>query len=717
MIKRLVKKKDSKQGAILVIVVLILALAMIFITAAMMLTQATRGRLYENTLKSQARLTVTSASEVFLEALITQEITDQQIDKMLEGNEGAKKTDADKIKMVVDGVPGMSTDPENCTYLDLYYPDKADHSIVWADFSTIIGEERENVRVVLHVKDSKSHLSGRFKNQIEVAASVSTSQLRFTEGVGMVNPALGEVDNNTILLRSGSYEQTSDSVFFSDMVYAGGTAVIGGGNYFKGNMVFLDNAYLQGVSDVKELSGNCYFIGKTNHDYALVFGQAGTWDAITSKNFVFSGRTAQKSNDTDNCYKIRDCLNKRTCYFIGDTNDTISCSGGSGAYTVTNSKNPDSTITDKLKLYESKQYDYTNNNNPYPSNAIEDVFAQINTTGNTRVLNSGYKTIQDEYWCVEVSKNEYEYHVIYEGTTLDKDYEVYADPITATYPKTHMNYNEATKTYSFKSGTQLSLNQLAAKANADGVVDLAPGYYQFTSGSTCHQNDAHSKPIVIAINGKKASEYRFYFAAGQHDLNNCVFAMYNVQPNQTPIIFVLEPNAKVQCTTISNFRKGTDDVALCASGFLCMDRGFTNADDLTKYIRDKNVGYENITWSTDHTGKNGAQIQYSKYYDGEAKPSFYILASDSSEFGVGDSVILEAYIGLYGNSGFTQAKDIASTIAIYGRIEADYFKDKADNPTGNFQMPYCPAPGSLDEDPEMSAAKTKFEIAQIIYYY
>ena len=232
MIKRLVKKKDSKQGAILVIVVLILALAMIFITAAMMLTQATRGRLYENTLKSQARLTVTSASEVFLEALITQEITDQQIDKMLEGNEGAKKTDADKIKMVVDGVPGMSTDPENCTYLDLYYPDKADHSIVWADFSTIIGEERENVRVVLHVKDNKSNASGRFKNQIEVAASVSTSQLRFTEGVGMVNPALGEVDNNTILLRSGSYEQTSDSVFFSDMVYAGGTAVIGGGIYF-----------------------------------------------------------------------------------------------------------------------------------------------------------------------------------------------------------------------------------------------------------------------------------------------------------------------------------------------------------------------------------------------------------------------------------------------------------------------------------------------------
>ena len=101
MIKRLVKKKDSKQGAILVIVVLILALAMIFITAAMMLTQATRTRLYDNTMQSQARLTVTSASEVFLEALITQEITDDQIDKMLADSPSRHDDDSDKILMVV----------------------------------------------------------------------------------------------------------------------------------------------------------------------------------------------------------------------------------------------------------------------------------------------------------------------------------------------------------------------------------------------------------------------------------------------------------------------------------------------------------------------------------------------------------------------------------------------------------------------------------------
>ncbi|MBQ1292630.1 MAG: hypothetical protein IIY21_01210, partial [Clostridiales bacterium] len=83
MIKRLGKAKKKKQGAILVIVVLILALAMIFISMAMLLTKATRNRLYENAMSSQARLTVTSAAEVFLEALQTQEITDKQMDGFL----------------------------------------------------------------------------------------------------------------------------------------------------------------------------------------------------------------------------------------------------------------------------------------------------------------------------------------------------------------------------------------------------------------------------------------------------------------------------------------------------------------------------------------------------------------------------------------------------------------------------------------------------------
>ena len=52
MIRRKGKLKKSKQGSLLIIVVLILALAIIFISSAMMLTQATKDRLYDDAMMS-----------------------------------------------------------------------------------------------------------------------------------------------------------------------------------------------------------------------------------------------------------------------------------------------------------------------------------------------------------------------------------------------------------------------------------------------------------------------------------------------------------------------------------------------------------------------------------------------------------------------------------------------------------------------------------------
>ena len=178
-------------------------------------------------------------------------------------------------------------------------------------------------------------------------------------------------------------------------------------------------------------------------------------------------------------------------------------------------------------------------------------------------------------------------------------------------------------------------------------------------------------------------------------------------------MFILEPGAHLELTTGSNFRKSD---RLCSSGFICINRGYSSAKDLAKYIRTSTANSEDKVWSTSHTGKDGAQIKYSKYYDGIVKPSFYIFGTSGTSITVGDSVILEACIGLYGNSYFKQRNDIDSKIAIYGRIEANAFPN-GDNPTGHFQMPYCPAPGETNEEPDERAAKTKFDIAQIIYYY
>ena len=78
---RCIKKNGNKQGIILVMVLMILAMAMIFISAALLLTNSTRNRLYRNAEQSQARLTVTSAAEMIYQAISTQEIYDARFSR------------------------------------------------------------------------------------------------------------------------------------------------------------------------------------------------------------------------------------------------------------------------------------------------------------------------------------------------------------------------------------------------------------------------------------------------------------------------------------------------------------------------------------------------------------------------------------------------------------------------------------------------------------
>ncbi|MCR5058378.1 MAG: hypothetical protein K6A81_07165, partial [Clostridiales bacterium] len=88
MINKSKKRSADKRGVILVTVLFILATAMIFISSALLLTSATRGRVYQNAEKSQARLTLTSAVETFVQALQMQEITDAALETY--ASEGAK---------------------------------------------------------------------------------------------------------------------------------------------------------------------------------------------------------------------------------------------------------------------------------------------------------------------------------------------------------------------------------------------------------------------------------------------------------------------------------------------------------------------------------------------------------------------------------------------------------------------------------------------------
>ena len=694
MIKRVSKAKKSKQGAILVIVVLILALAMIFIASAMMLTQATRNRTYDDAISSQARLTVTAASEVFLEALEKQEITDVQIDNMLSQKQARSTDNSTKIKMVINDVPGMSEEADNCTYLDMYYPDTSDHKIVNCDFTTTIGDSVESVRIVLKANDSQPDYGGRFMNQIDIEGDVGTSNLRFTDGVGMVNPALGDVTDNTILLRNSVHEQTSSAVFFSDLVFVNGDVKVGGGNVYNGNMIFLEDATMGSRSSAGTFGGDFYFVGNNGSaGFKVSDGMVGVFDNLkdSSCKYVFSGRTVQ--NDTvDQNHKVQDALNNKTCYFVGVTGGVSATYWMGNTYTVDNAGSTlPSDMNTRLQLY--KNYNYTSASGAFPTDVESQVFAQYKDNSGTNDYPANYVCTRTEYTV--------DGHVYHKGETIPEASTCIANPIAKTY-------DGCGKTDDYKTDHTYSESALFDKAKANPSFE--PGFYYITAGTT---TSTAGIPAVVAINGASASGYRFYFASGDHYINDLVFAVYNVAAaNPPPVFFILEPGAKLHFSG-ANYRQTN---YLCTAGFISISRNKTSASGIASYIQGTALSSEEIVWSTEHKKQDNSQIKYSKFYDGIQKPCIYVIGTGSNQFDIGDCMTIEAYVGLYGNSTLDLVSGLNSKVPIYGRIEANNY-GTIDNPTGQFCMPYCPAPGQVNNQPNERRAETKYKVVNIIYYY
>ncbi len=732
MIKRLSKAKKSKQGAILVIVVLILALAMIFIASAMMLTQATRKRLYSRTMSSQARLTVTSASEVFLEALKTQEISDVQIDTLLSKKAGPASKDEDKIKMVVPGVPGMSEDDDNCTYLDIY-KDPAHSEVLVVDFTTVIGDEKpENVRIYMTESESDPSLGHRFMNQIEVAAAVGVAELRFTSGVGMWNKTKYPTSpaDNTIVMRGGIKTETSSSVVYSEIIFGEGASIaLGGGDVYNNNVVFLDNAVMKSKSSMK-IKGNLYFIGTSNKPGMSIETNKDLWtdNNLTSPNFIFSGRTVQNDSNGDDAdnRRIRNIISTRNCYFLDKDGNCLTNSGtkvqkvsardtvnDAGKYEVTNkgTSSVPSSFASNVARYQKYKY---NSANPYPS--ASEVFVTLNPDGKVKtVTEDGGITLSYATYSKDGKKT------YAKGSTIPKGDTYVVNPVTESYPDYKKTGGTPEKT--------LNLSTLATDAT-DGLLVLDPGYYYVTGNSntvTTTSDNSSLKPYVIAIDGASADKYRFYFAKDHtFYLNRCVFAIYNVQDPGLPVVFIMEEGAKIQLSG-ANYRLNSGDNILCTAGFLSMSRK-TTAEDLKDYIYTKSYsGSEAQVWSTEYTSADGSKtLKYSKYYDSIHTPSIFIYGAKNNKLVFSDSTILEAYVGLYNNGQFGILDGTASVVPIYGRIESNEihgFKNdnswdvKENTPVGDVSMPYCPQPNQDSSLPKKRPAKSKYSVKNIVYYY
>lgn len=736
MIKRLGKAKKRKQGAILIIVVLILALAMIFISMAMLLTKATRNRLYENSMSSQARLTVTSAAETFLEALQTQEITDKQMDKFLA--ESPTKADG-TMYMIIDGVPGMTSDPKNCTTLDVYYPDKTSKpNVVYCDFTTTIGDQVENVRVELSIQpQDESKPSDRFSNQIDQYQALGDSRLFFTGGIGAIKDTSLKPTDNTVLLRNGNATTTADGgTFYSDMVFADGTSFNGDSCNYFGDIILLGDANVQSQKSLQfDFTGNIYVLGKNNKPGFKINKEgndmwANLWGNFKPQNIIFDGRTV---TDDDRGNKIDSVVNREgtTCYFLGKSSGEIIDSAVASTYEGTAFKvtNTSGSLSGDLetKYNAVVDLDYSSTGNSFPDDIVDDVFKKMNPDGETMIAGENTQLEYDTY-SADGTK-------IYPHTAKIPQGEKYVvNPLTQYYPSykkdSDGNIPDDNIIYLSRNSTLGTLD--ADDGKTDRIINLDPGYYYlqpgtYTGGYTLGDinqgsgDDYGLKPYVIAIDGSQGGDYRFYFGPGTYNLVCCVFAIYN--PNNTePVVFVLEPGANVVWG--ASDQKWGNMSALCSVGIISIDR---NVSGTTREEKALAMGeyVQTTTMSTENGGASeGDKFGYSSFYDGKVRPSAYVFGSsfatstNPTVFSWGGvNTIFEAYIGLYGEKSYMHTEQGTKPVWFYGRVET-YDVVNYNTSGHNSYMPYCPGPSTTGEPlPDERPAETKYKVAAITYYY
>ena len=297
--KRFKSTKKNKNGVILVIVLLVLAVAMIFITSALMLTNATRNRTYDRATESQARMTVTSLSEAFYRSVQMQEITDDDLWNWA-GTKGSPNT-LTVSNTSGDIIPGMTGASDNKSYIEI---ERAGTGSSIGDvnvrFTTTIGGKTERVKEYYKYAP-KAVIPNFFRAQVDL---IGDSNDVFNLDIGAGAPA--KADDNWVIVRGSDVKSSSGGTDMdSNFMFLGGTTVKPLDNKYSGDMVFLNGSKLDWKTNGNFL-GDVLFLGKTKGTAtdAFVNVDSTSKDWGTGNKWMFVNRT---SNNAD---RVANMLNK-----------------------------------------------------------------------------------------------------------------------------------------------------------------------------------------------------------------------------------------------------------------------------------------------------------------------------------------------------------------------------------------------------------------------
>lgn len=476
MVKRFSKKQGSKQGVILLTVVLILAMAVIFISACMVMTQATRNRLYWKAEQSQARLTVTSAAEAFYQALL---VGDFQQDQLI----GLAKKGAKDIYMTATDstgkyLPGMSaSDENNCTKLSLKAKD-ANCSEIYAYLVTTIDGETERVKITFKVKD-KPKVYGLFNSPVDMNGSAA--QLNFDD-VGYVVDG-SKPSDNFFVLRGGAQMDNSSSNIYSNMIFAGGTVSEYVANIY-GDAVFLKDATISATGGDRTFSwgsgSNVYFTSPDTVTNCFSFGD--NQITLNTNNLIFANRNC-------NSFGKNNKINEKTIIALtigesGSVSQSTSVTAGTLAHS--------GTLTDDIKtnavLYSSKDF-------------------------NEKVIGS-FPTTSEAFAKIKVGDNALE-------TTAPSDYKSYT-------------LEQFVSKYGNTAGGQ---DKVVGDENGDGVVEYPN--IKITSGGDVGDSLNTGTRAVFLLDGSTSYIIYLTGSGNDYNFYQGTFAVFNPKSTVNQV-FVLE---------------------------------------------------------------------------------------------------------------------------------------------------------------------------------
>lgn len=293
--KRFKSTKKNKNGVILVVVLLVLAVAMIFITSALMLTNATRNRTYDRAYESQARMTVTSLSEAFYRSVQMQEITDDDLWSYA-GAKGSPNTL--NVTSSAGSVPGFGASADNKSYIEIERATSGSSiGDVKVSFTTTIGDKTERVREY-YKYSPKAVIPNFFRSQVDL---IGKSNDVFNLDIGAGAPA--NADDNWVIVRGSDVQSSSGGTNMdSNFMFLGNTTVKPLDNVYKGDLIFLNGSKLDWKTN-GQFQGDVMFLNNSGKADAFVNVDASSKAWGNGNKWVFVNRS---SNDSDRVASMLD---------------------------------------------------------------------------------------------------------------------------------------------------------------------------------------------------------------------------------------------------------------------------------------------------------------------------------------------------------------------------------------------------------------------------